>query len=65
MNCVQWYVNRLFVSQLASNKNYQPYKILEREINMKILEGYEKEYKDWEVPKVVRKYIGEVKNDRV
>ena len=32
---------------------------------MKILEGHEKEYKDWEAQKVVRKYIGEVKNDRV
>ena len=32
---------------------------------MKILEGHEKEYKDWKTPKVVRKYIGEVKNDRV
>ena len=32
---------------------------------MKILEGHEKEYKDWEDPKVARKYIGEVKNDRV
>ena len=32
---------------------------------MKILEGHEKEYKDWKAPKVVRKYIGEVKNDRV
>ena len=32
---------------------------------MKILEGHEKEYKDWEAPKVVRKYIGKVKNDRV
>ena len=32
---------------------------------MKILEGYEKEYKEWEAPKVVRKDIREVKNDRV
>ena len=32
---------------------------------MKILEGHEKEYKDWETLKVVRKYIGKVKNDRI
>ena len=32
---------------------------------MKILEGHEKGHKDWKAPKVGRKYIGEVKNDRV